>query len=370
MFRIEGKIGPSNVQAFEQEILRELPSEIDASQLHYISSAGLRVLLRLAKAVGDVTIFDVNPEVYDILDMTGFTEILTVKKALREIDITGKEIIGRGGNGTVYRLDRDTIVKVFNPNKTLENISKSRETAQKVFLNDIPCAISYDVVKAGDRYGVVYEMIDAKTLGSTIHDDPGTADELTDKAANLLRKLHNTTFPHGSFPPATDFVKSWVDVARDFLTDEEQARIKGAVDRLPAPDTFLHCDFHTNNIMVQNGELILIDIDDAALGDPAIDFAGMFTIFEMTKKDAVCLSLTGMDVAEATAYWTRFKERYFAGMDADTVTGIMTRMAFIGSIKFIYGIAKTDITLPMPREEIIAPMKARILQMLDAGLLG
>lgn len=56
------------------------PAEIDASELSYISSAGLRVFLKLRKAVGELTVFNVNSEVYDIFDVTGFTDILNVKK--------------------------------------------------------------------------------------------------------------------------------------------------------------------------------------------------------------------------------------------------------------------------------------------------
>ncbi len=53
-----------------------MPVELDASELEYISSAGLRVLLKLKKAVGELTILNVNSEVYEILDITGFTSML------------------------------------------------------------------------------------------------------------------------------------------------------------------------------------------------------------------------------------------------------------------------------------------------------
>ena len=34
-------------------------------------------------------------------------------KPMREISIEGCELLGRGGNGEVYRLDPETIVKVY-----------------------------------------------------------------------------------------------------------------------------------------------------------------------------------------------------------------------------------------------------------------
>ena len=55
---------------------------LDLSSLAYISSAGLRVLLAaqkgvLAKGIS-MTIRNVCPEVMEVFDMTGFTEILNI----------------------------------------------------------------------------------------------------------------------------------------------------------------------------------------------------------------------------------------------------------------------------------------------------
>lgn len=76
MYRIKGKIDSTNAPEFEKELMAAMPVELDASELEYISSAGLRVLLKLKKAIGELTILNVNSEVYEILDITGFTSML------------------------------------------------------------------------------------------------------------------------------------------------------------------------------------------------------------------------------------------------------------------------------------------------------
>lgn len=54
---------------------------IDFSDLEYISSAGLRVLLSSVKMMkdGEMKIRNVSDEIMDIFDMTGFTDILTIE---------------------------------------------------------------------------------------------------------------------------------------------------------------------------------------------------------------------------------------------------------------------------------------------------
>ncbi len=53
----------------------------DFSQLEYISSAGLRVLLGAQKVMnkaGKMTISHVNDSIMEVLEMTGFVDILTI----------------------------------------------------------------------------------------------------------------------------------------------------------------------------------------------------------------------------------------------------------------------------------------------------
>ena len=52
MYQIKGKIDSNNAPEFEKEIMSAKPAELDAQELLYISSAGLRVLMKLRKEVG------------------------------------------------------------------------------------------------------------------------------------------------------------------------------------------------------------------------------------------------------------------------------------------------------------------------------
>lgn len=44
--------------------------------------------------------------------MSGRKTTLKSDKPMREVSIEGCELLGKGGNGAVYRLDPETIVKV------------------------------------------------------------------------------------------------------------------------------------------------------------------------------------------------------------------------------------------------------------------
>ena len=109
---LSGKIDSVNANEVEQGIRSQLegkgqvPVILHAADLEYISSAGLRMLLHLKKAYPDITITDVSSEIYDILQMTGFTEMMKVKKAWKEISVEYKLYLLLN---TVFQLNFDSI---------------------------------------------------------------------------------------------------------------------------------------------------------------------------------------------------------------------------------------------------------------------
>ena len=278
MYQIKGKIDSTNALDFEKEIMAALPTEIDASKLEYISSAGLRVLLKLTKTVGEVKIVNVGPEVYEIFDVTGFTSILNVKKALREISVEGKEIIGKGGNGTVYRLDDETIVKVYNPEHSVELIDRERAYAKAAFIAGIPSVIAYDMVKVGDSYGVVYEAMNSDTLGHAIANDSENLDEYVAKYVALAKKIHSTPINDDSVTALKDLLMKRASNPKllDFCTQDEVDVLKDIVNSMADCETLVHGDLHPGNIMMQGGELMLIDMGEVTRGVPIYDVATVF----------------------------------------------------------------------------------------------
>ena len=111
---------------------------LDSSEMEYISSAGLRVLMKLKKKYNDFELINVTPDIYEILSTTGFTEILTIHKKLKEITVNEENFIGAGANGKVYRLDDERIVKVYNPiSNPPEKIEREKAAARQAFVQDI-----------------------------------------------------------------------------------------------------------------------------------------------------------------------------------------------------------------------------------------
>ncbi|MBR2589940.1 MAG: STAS domain-containing protein [Clostridia bacterium] len=84
--QLEGKLDTNTTPLAEQEIMEDVDKAdtiiIDMEKLKYISSAGLRLLLILHKKMatrGGLIIININEPIREILDFTGFSEILEIK---------------------------------------------------------------------------------------------------------------------------------------------------------------------------------------------------------------------------------------------------------------------------------------------------
>ena len=86
-FALKGRLDTVTAPQLESEVDACAPDaaslEFDFSELDFLTSAGLRVLLKAQKAVnrndGTMVIRNVNDVIMDVFDATGFIDILTVE---------------------------------------------------------------------------------------------------------------------------------------------------------------------------------------------------------------------------------------------------------------------------------------------------
>jgi uncharacterized protein (TIGR02172 family) len=282
---LEGHIDSVNSPAIEKEIDDYLaqysPASLilDAEKLDYISSAGLRVLLELRKKFSDLRVINVSNEVYEIFDVTGFAELMTVEKAYRTYDVTGCELIGEGANGKVYRVNRDTIVKVYKDASSLDAIKRERELSRTAFLLGVPTAIPYDVVKVGDTYGSVFELLNAKSFDELLREDAGNLGFVVEKSVEIMKIIHSTKAPE-NLPSQKDTVVSWIGQVEDYFTAEQIEKLRALIDAIPEEGMMMHGDLHIKNIMLQNGETLLIDMDTLCTGNPIYELAFIYNAYK------------------------------------------------------------------------------------------
>ena len=324
---LEGRLDTEASVKFEADLLEISKNNqhesliLDAEKLQYVASSGLRTVLKMAKTEKNFSIVNVSDPVFSVFEMTGFSRIINIKKALRKIDLEKCEKIGFGGNGAVYRISEDEIVKVnYNPATDAE-LDSELNKAKEAFLLGVPTAISFDLVDCGEgRRGVVYETIKSKSLGETIQNNSERMEELTDQYIAQLNALHSIHTDNPVFGSMKDNYRTQVENASKYLTEEEGKLLEQILEALPEGDTLVHGDAHTKNIMIQNGEMLWIDMEGMSLGHPIYDLISIAAILNGVRDDdKMTMGLSGMDMATVRQFKVCFIRRYFKTEDPEMI---------------------------------------------------
>ena len=372
---LEGRIDASNAAAAEGEIFGiknanpEKHVVIDADKLEYISSAGLRVILRLRKEEPKHAIINVAADVYEVFDMTGFTDMITVEKAYQRMSVEGCEFIAKGANGAVYRYDDETIVKTYFAKDALPEIKQERENARRAFVHGINTAIPYGIVRIGDGYGTVTELLNATSVTKLIRKNPEDMSLAAKYYVDMLKSIHAIEVEDGEVPDMKETALDWAAFVCAYIPEDQGRKLRALIEAVPKQNTLMHGDYHTNNIMVQNGEPLLIDMDTLCMGHPVFELGSMFNAFvgysELNHQDMV--DFFGYSYETAGEFWKMALKLYLGTEDESVCQSVAEKAMVIGYTRMLRRAARRPEEADSPAKiERCKEMLAELLEKTDS----
>ena len=340
---VEGRIDASNAAEAEEKIFNiknNNPGKhivVDADKLEYISSAGLRVILKLRKEEPKLAIINVTSDVYEVFDMTGFTDMVTVEKAYQRMSVEGCEFIAKGANGAVYRYDDETILKTYFAKDALPEIKQERENARKAFVLGINTAIPYGIVRVDDGYGTVTELLNAVSVTKMIRKNPDDLSEAAKYYIDMLKSIHAIKVEDGEVPDMKETALAWADFVAPHLPEEQGKKLRDLIEAVPKRNTLMHGDYHTNNIMVQNGEPLLIDMDTLCMGHPVFELGSMFNAFvgysELDHQNM--MDFFGYSFETAGKFWDMALKMYLGTEDEAVCQSVAEKAMIVGYTRML-----------------------------------
>ena len=352
---LDGRLDTATSAETSTQITRELEKAgaiesvvCDTSHLEYISSSGLRILLSLAKQYKSFRIINVQPQVYEILDTTGFTKIMKIERAMRLMSVEDCQLIGIGGVGKVYRLDGDTIIKVFREGTTIEEVKREITMSKEAFVMGMPTAISFDIVKVAptsegeaECYGLVYELLKADTLSAYIKQHPDQIDVYAKKYADLFLQLHQIEVPAGSnVPSAIERERQQVLYIRRYFPQESIDMLLNIIDNIPKGNRLLHLDLQTKNAMVQGDEMMLIDMGEIGYGHPLLDMGHAYSAMVGLVGDYE--KIIGMPRETGERLWNKAIDHYLEELPAHVANERKAQIEVVSCVRNFSWLSLSD----------------------------
>lgn len=338
-----GRIDTANAVAIDEEIearvkaLAKTPSTVifDCAGLKYISSTGLRIVLKYKKMFGDLRVVNVSNDVYNVFEITGFTNIMDVERAKRKVDLAACTLLAQGGNGAVYRISDEEIVKVQLLAGTEQMMLNEKQRSKEAFVLGVPTAISFDIVDCGDgRCGAVYEALNSDTLGRYVYEHPEQLKECASKYADLLMRLHGTDAAGSGFGKIKDRYLRHYDITDEYYTPEEKAMLLSILDMIPDRTTLVHGDPHTNNILTGgDAELMFIDMPEMDMGHPVFDYAAIALAMVLTMQSDRCKAISGISKEMMPQFLATAFARILRITDAEELKLLFPRLMTLAFLK-------------------------------------
>ena len=263
--------------------------------------------------------------------------MVTVEKAYQRMSVEGCEFIAKGANGAVYRYDDETIVKTYFARDALPEIKQERENARRAFVLGINTAIPYGIVRVGDNYGTVTELLNAVSITKLIRNNPDDLTEAVKYYVDMLKSIHAIEAQDGELPDMKETALAWADFVSEHIPEEQGQKLRALIEAVPKQNTLMHGDYHTNNIMVQNGEPLLIDMDTLCMGHPVFELGSMFNAFvgysELNHQNMI--DFFGYSFETAGKFWNMALEMYLGTDDVTTRQSVAEKAMIIGYTRML-----------------------------------
>ena len=261
---------------------------------------------------------------------------MSSKKEYRSLSVEGCESIGHGAHGEVFRLAPDTMVKVYYPHIPIERIQKELAYARKAFVLGVPTAIPFDIVRVGDRFGAVFELLNAVPVSDYIRDDEEKTKEFIEKSIRLLKLVHGLTVKPGELPSMKENTMDWLAAVKEDLDAVIFHRIMELLEDVPDSDHLLHGDVNPGNFMLSGDELMLIDMDTLSVGDPIFELATLFVSYvQFPKINEKSVLMFGLTAEKAARMWDEMLRLYLDTSDEGELAKTEKRAQLFGCLRVI-----------------------------------
>jgi aminoglycoside phosphotransferase (APT) family kinase protein len=197
------------------------------------------------------------------------------------------ELVGRGSQAAIYARD-EVAVKVYNAGYPKEYVFYEAAMMGFVEAAQIPMSKPYEVLNVSGQMCLKMSRVTGQSVTDMTLAEPKRAQEFMDNLVRLQMDIHarHIFMPVQLKPKLKNLIaqNGHLDAAR------KQA-ILAMCGKVPDGDALCHGDFHSSNVLFNDGVYWVIDWIDAANGEPLLDACHSYVDYALTSAELAELYL-------------------------------------------------------------------------------
>lgn len=204
------------------------------------------------------------------------------------------EVIAERKTKTVYR-DNDKTIKLFIENYSKPNILNEALNQARVEETELNVPKLLEVTKIENRWALISEYIEGKSLQELMDENPEKLDEYMDMFINVQLNILSKT------APMLNKLKDKMErkIAETDLSDTIKFDLNTRLAGMPKHNKICHGDFNPSNVIIKpDGTPYVIDWAHVTQGNSSADAARTYLLFNLSGKKE-----------EAELYLQKFSEK-------------------------------------------------------------
>ncbi len=190
-------------------------------------------------------------------------------------------IIAQRAKKTIYR-DGDKVIKLFEDGFSKSDILNEALNHARVEEAGMKVPKLYDVGLVGDKWAIVMEHIEGKTLDALMVENHKQSDEYLEMFVDIQISIHEKKSPMLS--KLKDKMNAKISATELDATTRYELHTR--LESLPKHNKVLHGDFNPSNIIITPaGEAYILDWSHATQGNASADVARTYLLFKLEGKD-------------------------------------------------------------------------------------
>lgn len=176
---------------------------------------------------------------------------------------------------TIYR-DEDKAIKVFESDYSKSDILNEALNQSRVEETGLDIPKILEVTKVQDKWAIVTEYIEGKTLAQLMQENPDKFDEYLDMFVDLQMKVHTKQ------APLLNKLKDKMNrkISEADLSATERYDLHTRLEAMPKHNKVCHGDFNPSNIIISNDSTpYILDWSHATQGNASADVARTYLLF-------------------------------------------------------------------------------------------
>jgi len=179
------------------------------------------------------------------------------------------------GMADIYAWGEGQLLKVFHDWVPAYGVEHIVRMDRLVYEAGLPVPEVGEIIEVNGRPGVIYEHIEGGNMGDHLMGSPEIEPETILQLAYTFARVHADIHDWSNVPPFASQQRQLEKVISevDTLPRDLKAATLEALHEIPDGDRLCHGDFHPYNVMMSPQRPVIIDWNNASIGNPVADVA-------------------------------------------------------------------------------------------------